>query len=79
LYRHFRTQIEHKDRIRFSQKAPSSLSRLYCRYWNYTSSAILLARGLYHRSGFAPCPWRWIIYLIFISILIISNMRQLSS
>ena len=30
-------------------------SRLYCRYRNHTDSA-LRARGLYRRSGIAPCP-----------------------
>jgi len=29
-------------------------SRLYCRYRNHTYSAC--ARGLYRRSGIAPCP-----------------------
>lgn len=30
-------------------------SRLYCRYWNYTSSAYWLV-DFYHRSGISPCP-----------------------
>jgi len=30
-------------------------SRLYCRYWNYTSSTFRLA-DYYRRSGISPCP-----------------------
>ncbi|EES92403.1 hypothetical protein CLG_B0336 [Clostridium botulinum D str. 1873] len=31
-------------------------SRLYCRSWDFTKSAIHMARGLYRRSGITPCP-----------------------
>ena len=48
-------------------------SRLYCRYRNYTGSC-LSARGLYRRSGNAPCPED----ILFGCALIIALLHKMS-
>ena len=53
----------HKQEMQSTRSTSLLLSsRLYCRSWSYTKSAIT-ARGLYRRSGIAPCPEEFLVFV----------------